>query len=248
MIYILFIFGLVFGSFYNVVIYRLPEGKSVVTPRSSCGACGHPLSGLDMIPVFSYLIFSGKCRHCGQSYSPRYMVVELLTGVLFAVSYFRFGYTLDLLFGIVFSSILIIITFIDIDHHIIYDRFSLMLIILAIAYQYYLGDLTLLEMGLGFLIGGGFLLIIAIIGTMGGGDIKIMASMGLLLGPLYIGLSLYLGFIIGALVLLPFVLYQKKKYGKYESIVPFGPFLCIGAWISFYYGHAIIKLYFSFFV
>lgn len=242
------ILGLVMGSFFNVIIYRWPEGKSIVTPRSSCGACNHSLSGIDMIPVLSYLVFRGKCRYCHQAYSMRYMLVELLTGLIFLVSYIRFGLSVDFIYGIIFSSILIIISFIDIDHHIILDRFSLALITLSILYQVTIGHLSLFDMFLGFLIGGGFLFIIALIGTMGGGDIKIMASMGLLLGPLYIGLALYFSFIIGALILLPIVIYQKRKFGKFQSVVPFGPFLCIGAWLSFYYGQTILDFYFKVFI
>ncbi|MCH4888800.1 prepilin peptidase [Acidaminobacter sp. JC074] len=245
MIVIYFILGLLLGSFYNVCIYRLPVGKSVVTPRSSCGACGHVLGGLDMIPVLSYFIFGRKCRHCGASYSARYALVELLTGALFAITYVVFGYTWMSLVGIILSSIVIIVTFIDIDHHIILDRFTVFGIILAIGYHLFISDVSWLNVLLGFLIGGGILFIIAMIGTMGGGDIKIMSAFGMLLGFPKVFMAYYLSFVIGAIVLLPIVIYQKKKYGEYKSLVPFGPFLCIGTWVTFYFGDVLYNFYLS---
>ncbi|MBI9011993.1 MAG: prepilin peptidase [Clostridiales bacterium] len=248
MIIIVLVLGVLFGSFYNVCIYRLPVGKSVVTPRSSCGSCGHVLNGLDMVPVLSYVFSFGKCRHCGVKYSPRYALVELLTGGLFVISYLNFGYSWMCLVGIVLSSIVIIVTFIDIDHHIILDRFSVITIVLGVLYHVFLTDMSLINMGLGFLLGGGLLFLIAILGTMGGGDIKIMASFGLILGFPKVLMALYLSFIIGAVILTPIMLYQKKKFGEYKSQVPFGPFLCIGTWITFYFGDFLFDLYLTTFM
>ncbi len=246
MIYLVFMFGMLFGSFYNVCIYRLPIGKSVIMPRSSCESCGFVLRGLDMIPVISYAVSRGKCRHCGAKYSSRYALVELLTGTLFLLSYSVFGYSWMSVVGIILSSIVIIVTFIDIDHHIILDRFSIIIIILALCYHIYLGNISFLNTGLGFLIGGGLLFLIAILGTMGGGDIKIMASFGLLLGFPKVLMALYLSFIIGAIVLTPIMVIQKKKYGEYKSQVPFGPFLCIGTWITFHFGEVLYQSYINF--
>jgi len=245
MIVIYFILGLLLGSFYNVCIYRHPEGKSVVTPRSSCGACDHVLGVLDMIPVLSYVFSRGKCRHCGTSYSARYALVELLTGALFALTYLVFGYTWMSLVGIVLSSIVIIVTFIDIDHHIILDRFTVIGIVLALAYHWFIGDVSWLNVLLGFLIGGGLLFIIAMVGTMGGGDIRIMSAFGMLLCFPKVLMAYYLSFVIGALVLLPIVVYQKRKYGEYKSLVPFGPFLCLGTWLTFYFGDVLYNFYLS---
>jgi len=248
MIIIVLVLGLLFGSFYNVCIYRWPVGKSVVMPRSSCGSCGHVLNGFDMVPVLSYVFSLGKCRHCGVKYSPRYALVELLTGVLFVISYLTFGYTWMCLVGIMLSSIVIIVTFIDIDHHIILDRFSIVTIVLGVLYHVFLTDMSFINIGLGFLLGGGLLFLIAVIGTMGGGDIKIMASFGLILGFPKILMALYLSFIIGAVILTPIMLYQKKKFGEYKSQVPFGPFLCIGTWITFYFGDYLFDLYLTTFM
>lgn len=247
MLFIFFLLGLIFGSFFNVVILRLPIGKSIVLPRSTCGECHHTLNGIDMIPVLSYLIFSGKCRYCGTKYSIRYPLIELLTGILFAASYQIFGFTIQTLIGVILSSFLVIITFIDIDHQIIFDRFSVLIIILGISYQAFVIKGSFVNPLLGFLLGGGFLLLVSIIGTMGGGDIKIMASLGILLGLEKTGLALYLSFIIGAMVMLPFVIRKKRRTGTYNSIVPFGPFLCIGSWIAYHLGDKIIDYYIGFF-
>lgn len=243
MIYIVFLFGLLLGSFYNVCIYRLPVGKSVVIPRSTCGHCGHVLGGLDMIPVLSYFIFRGRCRYCGGKYSGRYALVELLTGLLFAMSYWVYGYSLELVFAFILSSICIIVTFIDIDHHIILDRFSVFLILLAIPYHYFISDLSIKMILLGFAVGFGLLFIISVVGTMGGGDIKIMGGFGLLLGFPNILLAIYLSFIIGGLVFTPVLLKSKITKQAYKSQVPFGPFLCVGALIAFMFGNHIIDIY-----
>jgi len=245
MIYLVFFLGLILGSFLNVCIYRWPVGKSVIKPRSSCGSCGHTLSGLDMVPVISFVFSQGKCRYCGTSYSVRYPLVELLTGVLFAMSYWTFGHSYMALFGIILSSIVIMVTFVDIDHHIILNRFSVMTIALAVVYHFIISDVSIINIALGFLIGGGLLFLIAIFGTMGGGDIRIMASFGLLLGFPKIMMAFYLAFVLGAIILTPFALYQKIKFGQFKSEVPFGPFLCLGTWITFHFGNEIFNFYLS---
>lgn len=231
------------GSFYNVCIYRLPVGKSVVTPRSSCGSCGHELGPLDLIPILSYVFSRGRCRYCKASYSMRYMLVELLTGVLFAFNYFVFGYTWELIFGLILSSIVIIVTFIDIDHHIILDRFPILLVLLGIIYHVFMTDMTWLNIVLGGLVGFGFFFIIAVVSVMGGGDIKLMGGLGILLGFPNIILSIYLGFMMGGLFFLPAFIKKKMKKNKETTEVPFGPFLAISGLITFMYGSEIIEWY-----
>ncbi len=247
-IYFSLVLGLILGSFYNVCIYRLPLGKSIVSPRSSCGSCGHVLSGLDMIPVLTYIFNKGRCRHCKKKYSFRYPFVELLTGFLFALCYNVYGFSFEFAIGIILSSIVIIVSFIDIDHHIILDRFSVITICLAVVYHFYMRVQTLPSIGLGFLVGGGFLFIIAIIGTMGGGDIKIMASYGLLLGLQNTVIAFYLAFVVGALLLLPVVLHKRGNGGKFESKIPFGPFLSFATLATYLYSDIIIDFYFKVFM
>lgn len=238
-----FVLGLMFGSFYNVCIYRIPNNQSVVSPRSACGKCHTTLKAIDLIPVFSYLFLRGRCRHCHESYSSRYMFVEILTGLLFLFSYLNHGYSLMTLIGWALSSILVMVIFIDIDHKLIFDRFSVFVILLAVVYHIYVSEISLYNIGLGFLIGGGILFVISLLGAMGGGDIKIMASFGLLLGFPKVVLALYLSFIIGGIISLIYIIICKIRSQKINREIPFGPYLCIGTWITFYYGENIFLWY-----
>ena len=238
-----FVLGLLLGSFYNVCIYRIPNNQSVVSPRSACGKCHTSLEALDLIPVVSYLLFRGRCRHCHETFSSRYMIVELLTGFLFLFAYYMHGYSMMTLIGWGLSSIIVMVVFIDIDHHLIFDRYSVLVILLAFIYHIYVSDISLLNIGLGFLIGGGILFVIALFGAMGGGDIKIMASFGFLLGFPKIVLALYLSFIIGGVISLIYIILCKLKKKKVNREIPFGPYLCLGTWLTFYYGNHIFNWY-----
>jgi len=120
-----FIFGLIWGSFFNVCIYRIPAGKSVVTPGSHCGNCGTFIRWYDNIPLLSYLLLRGNCRSCGMHFSARYFFVELITGFLFLAVYVKFGPVIALPFHLIFVSMLFIGIFTDIDHFILPDRFTL---------------------------------------------------------------------------------------------------------------------------
>src|SRR6056297_3214301 len=120
--FLFLILGLILGSFLNVVIYRLPNNKSIVSPPSSCGSCGHRLGALDLVPVLSYIFLRVKCRHCGAKISARYPLVELLTGGIFALLFWRFGLSVDFLRFAMLSCILITASLIDIDHRIIPDK------------------------------------------------------------------------------------------------------------------------------
>ena len=240
---IVFILGLILGSFYNVCIYRIPKKQSIVAPRSACGSCHTTLKFLDLIPVLSYLMFRGRCRHCHEKYSSRYPLVELATGLLFLFAYMTHGLSIMTLIGWGLSSLIIIVTMIDIDHHLIFDRFSVLTILLGFVYHIFVSDVTLLNMALGFLIGGGLLFIIALVGAMGGGDIKIMASFGFLLGFPNVVMALYLSFIIGGVISLIYIIYCKIKSHKVNREIPFGPYLCLGTWLTFYYGQQIYTWY-----
>ncbi len=139
-----FIWGLVWGSFFNVCIYRIPVGKSVVTPGSHCYSCGSPVRWYDNIPLLSYLLLRGNCRFCGTHFSPRYFFVELLTGLLFLAVFVSFGFQWETPFHMVFVSFLIIGTFTDIDHFIIPDRITLGGMVFAIVATGLLGPHSLI--------------------------------------------------------------------------------------------------------
>lgn len=243
--FFIFLFGTVMGSFFNVCIYRIPLGKSVVSPPSSCGSCGERLKGIDMIPVLSYFFLKGRCRHCGEKYSPRYMVVELITGIFYFIIYLKFGYGVLFFKGIILFSILLIIGFIDYDNKIIPDSLNLILLLSGIFLNIFFNLISFKSMGFGFLAGFGFLFLIALIGPMGGGDIKLMGATGVFLGFKYTVMSMFLGFVTGGLISSVLLIF---KIVKPKDMIPFGPFLCFGIFTSFLFGNEIFSWYFNTFI
>lgn len=241
-----FVIGLVVGSFLNVCIYRLPEGKSIISPPSSCGSCGHRLGGLDMIPVLSYILLRGKCRYCGMPYSPRYALVELLTGCLFVLCglYYLPGIPLALVF--VFVASLVVLTFVDFDHQIILDEVLLLMLGCGAAYVFFTnGDYWDALYGMGF--AGGLMLLIFVLsrGGMGAGDVKLCFVLGLWLGLKASIVCLMLSFIFGGVIGV-FLLATGIK-GRKDPI-PFGPFLCLGAYISLLFSPYLLYYYWRLFI
>ena len=235
-----FIFGLVFGSFYNVLIYRLPNHKSIVKPPSSCGNCHKQLKALDLIPVLSYVMLKGKCRYCNEKISIQYPLIELFTGLVFLFSYYKFGLSLLFLKSIVLASIVLVISMIDFKYYIIPDSISLFTFIVAIVFNVIIQDISLKSLISAFLLGGGFLFVIALIGPMGGGDIKIMAGFALFLGLNKTVLALLLSFTFGGIIGI-FLIVTKIKSRK--DAIPFGPFLGMGTYMSFIYFQEIFNWY-----
>lgn len=241
-----FLLGLLVGSFLNVCIYRLPAGRSIVTPPSACGSCGHRLGVFDMIPVLSYIFLRGKCRYCGMPYSPRYALVELLTGCLFALCglYYLPGIPLALVF--VFVASLVVLTFVDFDHQIILDEVLLLMLGCGAAYVFFTtGDYWDALYGMGF--AGGLMLLIFVLsrGGMGAGDVKLCFVLGLWLGLKASVVCLMLAFVTGGVI---GVLLLATGIKKRRDPIPFGPFLCIGAYISLLFSPYIIYYYWSLFI
>lgn len=245
-IYVLvFILGLLIGSFLNVCIYRIPAGQTVVTTPSHCYACGNNLKPLDLIPIFSYVFLRGRCRHCGASISGQYPLVELLTALLFLAVVYKNGLTWSALAMLVFMSMLVVTSFIDLAHQIIPDGVLLVGGILGIPLVY-LQSLEQLKWGIvGFFAAGLLLLIIAILskGGMGGGDIKLAAVMGLYLGLKLVAVALMLSFILGGTIGIVLLLTGLKNR---KDPVPFGPFLAVGAVLASFIGENIIVWYTNF--
>lgn len=231
--FVCFIFGTILGSFYNVVGYRLPKGESLLYPASHCTNCNHRLTPIELIPIFSFLLQGGKCKKCKQKISWFYPIFEMSTGVLFALSYLIFGFSIEFVIAISFISMLLIIVLSDYEYMIIPDEVLI-----------FFGLLLSIEIGIGYgwqtllsQIGQGILAFIIMFllkqlgnflfkkESMGDGDIKLMAVFGLVLGfPMAI-LSIFIGSIIG----LPISIILLKK--KSTHIIPFGPFLSAGALI-----------------
>lgn len=245
--FIILVYGLVIGSFLNVVIYRVPAGESIVRPPSHCGVCNQRLKILDLIPIISYLFLRGRCRYCNAKISIRYPLVELMTGVLFLLCYYFFGIEWKLLFILVYVSLLIAITLIDLDHQIIPDGLLIFGAIFAIVEKVIQGlvlgnNLRILDSLYGMLVGGGVFLLIAVVsnGGMGGGDIKLMALLGFIFGFRPIVIIAMLAFIIGAVIS---VLLLVTKIKSRKDPVPFGPFIALSALLVIFLEERIVYWY-----
>lgn len=246
MIYIfIFLFGIIIGSFLNVCIYRIPAGKSIVNPPSSCGSCGVKLNYIDMIPVINYIINKGKCRYCGEKYSLQYPAIELLNGILYLTLYTKYGINVYFIVYSLLSSILIIISFIDYRYKIIPDRviiagFICSIILNIVHYN------IILDKFLGMLIGFGIFMLIAVVtNAMGGGDIKLMALLGFIFGINGVLFITAACFILGAIISILLLILKIK--GRKDEI-PFGPFISIAALLYMLYGDLILGYYYSLFI
>ena len=242
-----FFLGAIIGSFLNVCIYRLPKKASIVTPGSHCPHCGKKIRFYDNIPIVSYLILMGKCRHCKGPISLRYPVVEGLFGLLTLALFLRHGPTVPFILLLVFTAALIIITFIDLDYQIIPDSLSIPGIFVGIAASFFIPLLSWPESVIGVLVGGGFLLLVAagykwITGRegMGGGDVKLLAMLGAWLGWKAIPFILFSSSLIGVFIGGGISLLQKTGL---KSKIPFGPFLALSAIIYIFFGPELIHWY-----
>jgi leader peptidase (prepilin peptidase) / N-methyltransferase len=243
-----FIFGAVVGSFLNVCIFRLPVHESIIKPLSRCPHCHHPIRFFDNIPLISFIILKGKCRDCGAKISWRYPLVELITAVLSLLLFFQFGLTLRFLTFFIFVSVLIVITFIDLDHQIIPDVLTLPGIPIFFLLAIFVVKIPWLEAVIGLLVGGGILFTIAFIYEliskregMGGGDIKLLAMIGGFLGWKSLIFILLFSSFSGAIVGITAMIIKKQDM-KYA--VPFGPFLSAAAVAYLFWGDAFMRFLF----
>lgn len=236
------IFGLVFGSFYNVVGLRIPKKESIVTPPSHCVNCNRRLNALELIPVFSYLFLRGKCRTCGVKVSPIYAFTELVTGLLFAFAMWQLGLTWELAVALLFISLLVIINVSDIAYMLIPDKILLFFLPLLIVGRILSPLEPWWDSIVGAALGFSLLLLIAIIskGGMGGGDIKLFLLIGLVLGTFNTLLTLFLASVIGMFV--GGIVLWVRRQGR-KTPVPFGPSIAIAAIIVYFYGERMIDLY-----
>jgi leader peptidase (prepilin peptidase)/N-methyltransferase len=249
-----FVFGLLIGSFLNVCIYRLPGGRSIVSPPSSCPACGSPVRFYDNIPVVSYLVLRGRCRSCGARISPQYPFVEFLNGILYVAVVLRFGMEEPLvtLMYFVFVSALTVIFFIDMKHQIIPNSITLPGIPLGIV----LGALLFPDpfarsdaLGVraavtGAVAGGGAFYLIAVAGkvmlkkdAMGGGDIKMMTMVGGVIGWKGVIVTTFIGSLLGSVTGILLIALKGRQWG---ARIAFGPFLALGALVTLFFGEEIM--------
>ena len=244
------VLGLAVGSFLNVVIWRVPRKVSVVRPPSHCPQCETPIRPTDNVPVLSWLLLAGKCRHCGNRIPVRYPVVEASCGVLFAAVAARFGTAWDLPAYLVLTAALLAISLIDLEHFIVPDRITAPLTVSALALLGLaaVGEADGWRFGravLGGLAFFAFLLLLNLLYPkgMGMGDVKLAFSLGLSLGWLGWGqvfLGGFLSFLLGAVVGVGLIATGIK--GR-KDVVPFGPFLALGTMLTILWGDPILRWY-----
>ncbi len=245
---LIFIYGLIIGSFLNVCIYRIPREESIAWPGSHCPACSHSLKWYDNIPLVSYLLLKGRCRYCKSIVSVQYPLVESLNAFVYIIMYLKFGFGVDFIFYSLMSSVLLAIVFIDLKEMIIPDSLVLCILVLSVihkAINYFLYGISpdLIGSILGLLAGGGLFLAIVVIsrGGMGGGDVTLTGALGFVLGIRYILLNIFLSFVLGAIISIV-LLVSKIKTRK--DPIPFGPFIVLGFLITSLWGGEIINWYF----
>ncbi len=241
--------GLFIGSFLNVCIHRIPLGESIVWPSSRCPACRTPIRPLDNIPVVSYLVLWGRCRACSSPIPVRYPIVELLSALLGVGMLYRFGPGVTFAVYYAWACVLLVVTFIDIDHRIIPDRFSLGGIAAGLALVYYMPH-TFADALIGMAVGGGVLLVIIYAyyfstgkEGMGGGDVKLLAMIGVFTGWQGVLFTVFAASLAGTVVGVPYAYLHRSREGTMKTAVPFGPFLAIGALVYVFWGDVLVSWY-----
>jgi leader peptidase (prepilin peptidase)/N-methyltransferase len=241
------ILGALIGSFLNVCILRVPKGESIVIPGSRCPYCKKPIKFYDNIPLMSYFLLRGKCRHCKRTISLQYPLVEGITAISSLLLFLKYGPSLSYLFYFFFVDGLIVITAIDLYHQIIPDVVSIPGIGIGLLCSLIIPHLTFLDSMTGILVGGGSLFLVATLYQwlfkregMGGGDVKLLAMIGAFLGWKAVILTIFLSSLVGSIIGIAVIVLKGKDF-KYA--VPFGPFLSFGAVIALFYQNEIISWY-----
>ena len=243
------ILGLCIGSFLNVVIYRLPLNMSLAKPSSHCTNCGYSLRWFDNIPILSWLLLGGKCRKCKQKISPRYILVELFTAIIYLACALLFAKN-NIYYAIISAlacSVLICIFFIDLKHLIIFDRFQIILFLLGVAAIFFDTYTAWYDHLIGAVAGGGLFLIVyfgALLSLkkegLGFGDVKLAFVVGLLLGWQKFILTMLIASLSACFVIIP---YRLMKSQAKDKEYPFGPFISVGVLIALLFGSEILTWY-----
>lgn len=261
------VFGFIFGSFLNVCIVRVPRRESVATPRSHCPACGRSIRWYDNIPVLSYAFLRGRCRDCGRRISLLYPLVEILTAAVFLLEYWRYGLTMELAKGLIFSMLMIVLIFTDLRERRIPHRVSIPGVALGLAFSFitpvdnrpfgwllaqwhvYPSDLVLSLIGAlaGALIGGGLFFVVGEIffrlrhkEGLGFGDVMLMLVVGTFLGPPLTLMTVLLGSLLGCIIAIPVTLISSR-FRDYQW--PYGTFLGLAAIYATIGGDALLRAY-----
>ncbi|MFJ7826926.1 prepilin peptidase [Psychrobacillus sp. NPDC096623] len=241
-----FLYGLIFGSFFNVVGLRIPKGESIVSPPSHCAVCNRNLTFKDLVPVLSFVFLKGNCRGCGTKIHWVYPVMELVTGLLFAFAYYQLGFTMELVVALLFISLLVIITVSDIAYMLIPDNILLFFLVPLIGLRVLEPLSPWWDSMIGAFVGFGLLFLIAVVskGGMGGGDIKLFFVIGLVLGWIPTLLTLFLASVIGTVV--GAISLRRTRQGR-KTPIPFGPSIAVAAIIAYFYGERLVDWYVNLF-
>ena len=241
-------FGLLLGSFLNVVAYRLPRGESLVLPGSRCPSCSTPIKPYDNIPVLSWLLLRGRCRNCREPVSWRYPFVEGVTALLLVGVVLAKGADRDVWLGLAFVLLLVPVTLIDLDHRIIPNKLMLIGFVVSIALVLATKPDDLVEHLIAGAAAGGFLLLAALAypAGMGMGDVKLAGVMGLFLGRA-VGPAMFVALIAGSVIGALIIMRKGAKEGR-RTAIPFGPYLALGGLVCLLAGDAIVDWYLDTFV
>lgn len=244
MLMYLFVFlgGISIGSFLNVVIYRVPKGISIVKGRSYCPNCNTQIKNYDLIPIVSYLILRGRCRTCQKHIELRYLLVELLAGIMACYLCMIKGFTLLTLALFVVVAILIAIAWIDMDTLTIPDSLNIALAVVAVFIVLLQPEIGIVARIIGFFAVSLPMLLIAmkIPGAFGGGDIKLIAVCGFILGYQNVILAIFLACVLGGIYAI--YLLRCQQAGR-KAEMCFGPYICMGTLVAMLYGQEIITWY-----
>ncbi|MGC9102821.1 MAG: prepilin peptidase [Desulfurella sp.] len=237
-----FLMGLIFGSFLNVCIYRIPRGISIITPPSSCPTCDTPIKWYDNIPLLSYIILKGKCRNCKSKISLKYPIIEIFGGLIALGVFLKFGLSLNTIFWIIFGYCLLVLSFIDLELFIIPDIINILLLVFGILFVIFNGKIT------EGLIGGvfGFILFYSVAKifskilkqeALGFGDVKLLGVIGVWLGWVGVVYTIFFASFIGSIVGILLV----ALFGKtFKAKIPFGPFLALSAFSYIFFGKELM--------
>ncbi len=243
----LFLLGSAIGSFINVCIYRLPQKKSLLYPRSACPNCNTPIKFYHNIPVFSYLFLKGKCAYCGFSIPVTYFVVEIVSALVPVFFVWFSGYTTFTLVTIILFYGLLTLSIIDWKIYIIPNSILLTMLIIGLLVNFCSPFISWIDSGIGFLAGGGTLYILAFIGnalfkkeSMGMGDVKLASVLGFFMGWKSVLFALYFGFLLAALY---YIIIKFSKKEPIDNYIPMGPFFSASAMIWLLWGEYLLSWY-----
>ena len=249
---LLFVVGLVIGSFLNVCILRIPHGESIIRPSSRCLQCKTPIVWFDNIPLLSFIRLRARCRWCGGKISWRYPLVECLNGVSYLGIVYKFGWTHSALVHALFLSLLLVVTMTDLDHFVIPDVITLPGLVIGFFTAAFILPVGWTGSLLGIALGGGILWMLAAVSPylfgkegLGGGDIKFLAMIGAFLGWQHVCMTLFLASCTGAMVGIGLMAFRDMERGQY---LPFAPFLAAGAVASLFFSQELFGMYESVFL